>query len=74
MTTVDKSVAWDAATTIPPKALKEIAALQEENATLREALKEVVKISDRKHEAWDRAKAALKDKTPAQENGNAIKE
>ena len=39
-----------------------IAKLEAENKRLREALKEVVTISDRKHDAWDRAKAALEEK------------
>ena len=38
----------------------QITELQAENERLREALEEVVRISDRKHDAWDRAKEALK--------------
>lgn len=34
-------------------------ALKAENERLRECLKDVVTISDRKHDAWDRAKQAL---------------
>jgi SMC interacting uncharacterized protein involved in chromosome segregation len=37
----------------------EIERLREQNKALLEALKEVIKISDRKHEAWDKAKAAI---------------
>ena len=34
-------------------------ALQAENARLREALIEIIRISDRDHDAWTRARAAL---------------
>jgi hypothetical protein len=37
----------------------EIAALTAERDELLDALKEVVRISDRKHDAWDKAKAAM---------------
>ena len=39
-----------------------------ENAKLREALLEVVTISDRKHDAWDKAKALLEVENGTQEN------
>jgi len=34
---------------------------REQNAKLVDALEEIIAISDRKHDAWDRAKAALKE-------------
>jgi len=34
--------------------------LKEENAQLREAAEEVIRISDRKHDAWDRLKEAIR--------------
>ncbi len=34
--------------------------LQEKNFKLQEVLQDIIAISDRKHEAWDRAKALLK--------------
>jgi hypothetical protein len=36
-----------------------IAALTAQRDELLDALKEVVRISDRKHDAWDKAKAAI---------------
>ncbi len=45
------------------KLLVRIAELEAELKALREALLEVVTISDRKHDAWDKAKALLKGKS-----------
>jgi hypothetical protein len=41
--------------------IKERLVLGGQNAKLVEALKDVIAISDRKHDAWDRAKAILKE-------------
>ena len=40
---------------------KDYEALEAKLATLVKASKEVVRISDRKHDAWDRLKAVIKD-------------
>lgn len=40
--------------------LRTIPVLQAENEALRNSLKQVIRISDRKHDAWDKAKELLK--------------
>jgi phage host-nuclease inhibitor protein Gam len=46
-------------TRLATEAADEIARLEAENTKLLAALKEVVRISDRKHDAWDAAHAAI---------------
>lgn len=41
--------------------VRKIECLTIQRNALRETLKEVVAISDRKHDAWDKAKAAIKN-------------
>jgi len=41
------------------EAAQKYAKLEQENKELREALEEVIRISDRDHIAWDKAKQAL---------------